>query len=180
MIRLFVAVDLPENIKEELGRICFGLPGAQWVPPDQLHLTLRFIGEVDGGLFREIREDLENVEARGFPMRLQGLGYFPPRQEPRVLWVGMEKSELLLQLRKRVDRQLAQLGIPAEKRNFSPHITIARLRETPLVRLTNFLSGNALFSLPEFQVDSFYLYSSILTPKGAIHQQEGAYSLAEP
>lgn len=180
MIRLFVAVDLPENTKEELGRICFGLPGAKWVPPDQLHLTLRFIGEVDGGLFREIREDLEHVEARGFPMRLQGLGYFPPRQEPRVLWVGMEKSELLLQLRKRVDRQLAQLGVPPEKRNFSPHITIARLRETPLVRLTNFLSGNALFSLPEFQVDSFYLYSSILTPKGAIHQQEGAYSLAEP
>ncbi|MBU0909896.1 MAG: RNA 2',3'-cyclic phosphodiesterase [Proteobacteria bacterium] len=179
MIRLFVAVDLPENIKDELGRICFGLPGAKWVPPDQLHLTLRFIGEVDGGLFREIREDLENVEAKGFPMRLQGLGYFPPRKEPRVLWVGMEKSELLLQLRKRVDRQLTQLGIPAEKRNFSPHITIARLRETPLVRLTNFLSGNALFSLPEFQVDSFYLYSSVLTPKGAIHQQEGAYSLAE-
>lgn len=179
MIRLFVAVDLPETIKNELSAICFGLPGAKWVPPDQLHLTLRFIGEVDGGLFREIRSDLEHVAAVGFPMCLKGLGYFPPRQEPRVLWVGMERSEQLLQLRKKVDRELASLGIPAEKRNFSPHITIARLRETPLVRLTNFLSGNALFTLPEFHVDSFYLYSSVLTPKGAIHQQEAVYPLAE-
>ena len=179
MIRLFVAIDLPDGVKEGLRAISFGLPGAKWVPADQLHLTLRFIGEVDGGLFREIREALQHVESEGFAMNLKGLGYFPPRQEPRVLWVGMEKSELLWQLRKKVDRELVQLGIPPEKRNFSPHITIARLKETPLARLTNFLSGNALFALPEFQVDCFYLYSSVLTPKGPIHQQEAGYHLAE-
>ncbi len=178
MVRLFVAVDLPDAIKNELNAIAFGLPGAKWVPPDQLHLTVRFIGEVDGGLFREIQKDLESIEAKGFDLRLKGLGYFPPRQEPRVLWVGIEKSEALLHLRRKIDRQLNQLGIAAEKRNFSPHITIARLKETPVGRLTNFLSGNALFCLPKFYVDSFYLYSSVLTTKGAIHQQEAAYPLS--
>jgi 2'-5' RNA ligase len=178
MIRLFVAIDLPENIKEQLNSICFGLPGARWVPGDQLHLTLRFIGEVDGGLFREIRAALEHIEAEEFPVRLKGLGYFPPRQEPRVLWVGMDKSEELLQLRKKVDRELNELGVPAEKRKFAPHITLARLRETPLARVTSFLSGNGLFSLPEFQAENFCLYSSVLTPKGAMHQQEAVYPLS--
>ncbi|MFH1216793.1 MAG: RNA 2',3'-cyclic phosphodiesterase [Pseudomonadota bacterium] len=177
MIRLFIAVDLPGTIKSELSRICFGLPGARWVDQDQIHLTLRFIGEVDGGLFREIRAGLENVVASPFPLLLKGLGYFPPRKEPHVLWVGVEKSEPLLQLRKKVDAHLARLEIPPEKRKFFPHVTLARLKETPLTRLTNFLSGNGLFSLPEFQVTDFHLYSSALTPKGSIHQVEASYPL---
>lgn len=177
MIRLFIAVDLPEPVKNELGRICFGLPGARWVDQEQIHLTLRFIGEVDGGLFREIRAGLDNVVTSPFPLLLKGLGCFPPRKEPHVLWVGVEKSEPLFQLRKKVDALLADLEIPPEKRKFSPHITLARLKETPLIRLTNFLSGNALFSLPEFQVTDFHLYSSILTAKGAFHQLEATYPL---
>jgi len=140
-------------------------------------LTLRFIGEVDGGLFREIRSVLENVEASSFPLLMKGLGYFPPRKKPHVLWVGLKKSDPLIQLRKKVDAQLVFLEIPPEKRKYSPHITLARLKETPLTRLTNFLSGNALFSLPEFQVTGFHLYSSTLTPKGAIHQIETSYPL---
>lgn len=177
MIRLFVAVDIPEDLRGDISSICYGLPGAKWVTPDQLHLTLRFIGEVDGGVFREIRSVLENVKGQAFPLQIKGLGYFPPRKDPRVLWVGLEKSEALLQLRKKVDACLNSLGIESEKRKFSPHITLARLRKTPLVRLTNFLSGNNLFALPEFEVSVFYLYSSQLSSKGAIHTIEAEYFL---
>lgn len=179
MIRLFVAVDLPDSIKDELSGITFGLPGARWVEPDQLHLTVRFIGEVDGGLFADIRSALEDVRASQFPLELKGLGVFPPRKEPRVLWVGLEKSEGLWQLRKKVDSALSRVGLAPEKRKFSPHITLARLKQTPISRLTNFLSGNGLFALPPFQVTEFTLYSSQLTPKGAIHEPEAVYPLLD-
>ena len=176
-MRLFVAVDLPEDVKKKLADICFGLPGARWVPLDQLHLTVRFIGEVDGGLFQDIRSRLEEVQGDGFPVTLKGLGHFPPKKNPRVIWVGIDKCDQLDQLRKKIDSSLMSVGIPPEKRKFSPHITLARLKKTPLNRITDFLAGNALFALPEFEVKNFFLYSSTLTPKGAIHHQEAVYSL---
>lgn len=177
-MRLFVAIDLPEAIENKLVGISFGLPGARWVPLDQLHLTVRFIGEVDGGLFHDICSGLEQVEVDEFPLTLKGLGYFPPRKEPRVLWVGMEKNDPLLALRKKVDSVLAGCGLAPEKRKFSPHITLARLKKTPLNRVMQFLAGNALFSLPEFTVTRFCLYSSVLTPKGAVHSVEAEYRLS--
>ncbi len=177
MIRLFVAIDLPDAVKNGLSRICFGLPGAKWVQMDQIHLTLRFIGDVDGALFHDISSVLETVQDREFPLAIKGLGHFPPRKDPRVLWVGLEKCDELLSLRKKIDSCLVRLGVKSEKRKFAPHITLARLRKTPLSRMTTFLAGNALFSLPAFQVTSFFLYSSVLTPKGAIHTQEAVYRL---
>lgn len=177
MIRLFVAIDLPESVKDHLAPLCCGLPGARWVPGEQLHLTVRFIGEVDGGVFRDIRQGLEGVECDSFQLTLKGLGCFPPRKAPRVLWVGMEKSEELGVLRRRVDSCLKSCGISPEKRKFSPHITLARLKKTPLPRMVSFLENNGHFQLPAFQVSSFYLYSSALTSKGAIHTIEAIYPL---
>ncbi|MEA1922334.1 MAG: RNA 2',3'-cyclic phosphodiesterase [Pseudomonadota bacterium] len=177
MMRLFIAIDLPEKIKDELALISFGLPQARWVKPEQLHLTLRFIGEVDGALFQELKSGLESVSGSSFSLLLQGLGCFPPRRDPRVLWVGIEESVELMRLRKKVDSFLAKLGIPSEYRKFSPHITLARTPKTPLTRVTRFLGDHALFRLPEFTVSSFHLYSSILTPKGALHRHEAEYLL---
>jgi len=177
-MRLFVAIDFPEAIKNGLSGISFGLPGARWVPLDQLHLTVRFIGEVDGGIFHDVYSGLEHVEADEFSLTLKGLGNFPLRKDPRVLWVGVEKSDPLLALRKKVDGVLTGCGIAPEKRKFSPHITLARLKKTPLKRVMRFMAGNALFSLPEFTVSRFYLYSSVLTPKGAVHTVESDYLLS--
>ena len=177
MMRLFIAIDLPKRIKRELAVISFGLPQARWVPHEQLHLTLRFIGEVDGALFQDLKSCLESINGSPFPLTLNGLGCFPPRRDPQVLWVGIEKSVELLELRKRVDSCLSKLGIAPEQRKFSPHITLARTRKTPLLRVTRFLVDHALFHLPEFIVSNFHLYSSILTAKGALHRHEAEYSL---
>jgi 2'-5' RNA ligase len=165
MPRLFIAVDLPDTIKENLEFMSFGIPGAKWVRPEQLHLTVRFIGEVDGALFRDIKNIL-------------GVGYFPPRGAPRVLWVGLEKSEPLLLLRKKIDSRLLRVGVAPEGRKFSAHITLARLKNTPVQKIVNFLSGNGLFSQEPFQVEDFKLYSSILSPKGAYHRVERIYPLS--
>lgn len=178
VMRLFVAIDLPKVIKNELADLRFDLPGARWVPLSQLHLTIRFIGEVDDDLLHDICRGLAQVKGDGFGMTLQGLGYFPPRKGRGVLWVGMEKSEPLLDLRKKVDSVLEGCSITPEKREFSPHITLARLKKTPLQQVTRFLADNTQFSLPEFTVAKFYLYSSMLTPDGAVHRVEAEYRLS--
>ncbi|MEA3332223.1 MAG: RNA 2',3'-cyclic phosphodiesterase [Pseudomonadota bacterium] len=176
-MRLFIAIDLPKKIKDELALISFGLPQARWVQPEQLHLTLRFIGEVDGALFQELKSALALVSGSSFPLLLQGLGCFPPRRDPRVLWVGIEESAELMKLRKKVDSCLGKLGFPPEQRKFSPHITLARTAKTPLTRVVRFLGDHALFRLPEFVVSNFHLYSSTLTPKGALYRHEVDYLL---
>jgi 2'-5' RNA ligase len=177
MPRLFIAVDLPDTIKKNLEAMSFGIPGARWVAPDQIHLTVRFIGKVDGALFHDIKNRLGEVSIQPFDIQLKGVGHFPPRGAPRVIWVGLEKSESLLLFKKKIDAVLLKIGVEPEGRKFSPHITLARLKKTPLQKIADFLSGNGLFSQEPFQVDDFLLYSSTLTPKGAIHKAERIYSL---
>jgi len=177
MPRLFIAVDLPDTIKENLETMFFGIPGARWVALDQLHLTVRFIGDVDGTLFHDIINILEEVNIPPFDLQLKGVGHFPPRGAPRVLWVGLDKSGLLQLLRNKIDTTLLKIGLKHEKRKFSPHITLARLKNTHLQKVANFLSGNGLFSQEPFQVDDFKLYSSTLNRKGAIHRVERVYPL---
>ena len=179
MPRLFIAVDLPERIKANLESMSFGIPGAKWVAPEQQHLTVRFIGEVDGVMFRDIRNILDEVSSAPFSLQLKGVGYFPPRGTPRVLWVGLEKSEPLQLLRKKIDSRLLRVRVAPEGRKFSPHITLARLRNSPVQKIVNFLSGNGLFSQEPFQVEDFKLYSSVLSSKGAYHKVERIYPFAE-
>ena len=155
----------------------FGIPGARWIALDQLHLTVRFIGDVDGALFLDIKTALAETNISPFNIQMKGVGHFPPRGAPRVIWAGLDKSEPLLLLRKKIDAALLKIGVTPEKRKFSPHITLARLKNTPPQKVANFLSGNSLFSQEPFQVDDFKLYSSTLTPKGAIHKVERIYSL---
>lgn len=177
MIRLFVAVDLSDEIKNQLNSICFGVPGAKWVAVEQRHLTVRFIGKVDGAMFKDTREMLANVRCEPFMIRLKGLGHFPLRKIVRVLWIGVEPGEGVALLRNRVESALAKIGLASERRKFSPHITLARLRDTPISKVMQFFEDNGLFTTITFQISAFHLYSSVLTSKGAIHQRQATYDL---
>ncbi len=179
MYRLFVALDLPEDIRGELALISSGVPGARWLDDEQLHLTLRFIGEVDGLLYRDIKKALFDVSAEPFELSLKGVGTFPPRGQPTVLWVGLEKSEALLSLHRKIESILRQIGLEPEARKYSPHITLAYLKDAPMSRLGAFLTEYALFQTAPFEVTEFQLYSSTLTSKGAVYQIEESYSLEE-
>ena len=179
MPRLFIAVDLPEEIRNNLGKISFGIPGARWVDPLQIHLTVRFVGEVNGTTFLDIKAALEQVKFSPFSLTLKGVGHFPPRGKPRVLWVGIEQSQALQSLKKKIDLTLARVGLEPEGRKFSPHITLARLKNSPIQKVANFLAGNGLFNQEPFEVMDFKLYSSTLTPKGAIHRVEKVYPLSD-
>jgi 2'-5' RNA ligase len=178
MHRLFIAVDLPDEINDSLANMCFGIPGAKWVPKDQMHLTLRFIGDADNALLSDITDILQNVNNSHFSLTLKGVGYFPPRRKPNVLWVGLEPSQELTELRDSVEELIEELGLSGEERKYHAHVTLARLRqEAPIDKITGFLSAHALFKATAIPVTEFHLYSSVLTSDGAVHTKEASFPL---
>ncbi len=177
MIRLFIAVDIPETIKQRIEGMGRSIPRAHPVPPEQLHITVRFIGDTESSRLLDIEETLERISCQHFQIQIKGVGTFPPRGNPRVLWAGVEQQSGLLHLRREIDQKLALQGIAKEKRKYRPHITLARLKNCPIKRLQHFLAGNSFLQTPNFTINSFSLYSSQLTPKGAIHTSLRTYSL---
>lgn len=177
MIRLFVAIDLPEIIAKEMQGMGRSIPNTRPVPADQLHITLKFIGEVDGTTFLDIRDVLGRIQQPKFSLCLKSVGTFPPRGTPRILWAGVNPVQNIITLRNSIERELERINIPREKKKFSPHLTLARFNNPPITHLQQFLAGNALLKTPDFVVQTFNLYSSRLNPKGAIHTLESTYSL---
>ncbi len=180
MYRLFVAIDLPEDVKEGLAWMTGGMPGARWIAEEDFHLTLRFIGEVDGGVFDDLSNAFESIREEGFELQLKGLGHFPPRREPKVLWAGVEPSPQLQRLRDAVDRICTRYGVERDPRKFHPHVTLARLSGASIGRVTQFLADNAMYRSRTFPVTEFHLYSSTLHPAGATHHREHSYPLITP
>ena len=178
MIRLFVAIDLPDTIKQTLHRCRPHISGGRWVKDEQLHLTIRFIGEVHDDLLHDIRVALQSVDLKPFPLKLQGTGFFPSRRKPRVLWVGIEESSRLKTLHNRIESALVTIGIEPDNRRFVPHITLARFKSPPSAADTDrFLDSNSGEGIPPFTVRHFSLYSSKLNSTGAVHREEGRYPL---
>ncbi len=177
MTRLFVALALPPRITDALLDLSDGVPGARWVNYDQLHLTLRFIGEVDRATFDDVVQSLGHVEASAFELALSGVGHYPPRGVPRVLWAGVRPNPALNLLQARIESAVVRADIAPEPRKFSAHITLARLNNAPLDRVQAFLARNALFSEPPFPIEAFHLYSSRLGRDGSVYSIEASYPL---
>ncbi|NWG17889.1 MAG: RNA 2',3'-cyclic phosphodiesterase [Chloroflexi bacterium] len=178
MLRLFIAIDLPDTIKDRLGDLCRGVPGAKWVSREQMHLTLRFIGETEDARFEAMRSALGQLNAAPFSLSLKGVGQFPPRGAPRVLWVGVIAPPALAALQTRIESALVGLGVEPEDRPFSPHITLARLKTPPPALLVGkFLNDGAAFQTESIPVGAFVLYSSQLRPAGPVYRQEAVYNL---
>ncbi len=178
MLRLFIAIDLNASIIERLQNICFGVRKIRWVPADQMHLTLRFLGNCEEALYYQIREALEDVPIPPFPLCTEGVGYFPPRGKPRVLWAGVTPHSELHNLRASIDKTLQRIGVHDKGKKFHPHITLGRLKgNPPPASIIPFLTQNSLFRTEVYSVESFHLYSSILRPQGALHRIEETYTL---
>jgi 2'-5' RNA ligase len=168
MPRLFVAIHPPREIRERLIGLMGGVAGARWQSEDQLHLTLRFIGEADRHLTCDIDAALGAIHHPGFALSLHGLGAFERRGRPEILWAGVAPAEPVKTLHNKIDQALALVGVEPDRRAFAPHITLARLKPSagPIHHLLGEAGG--LTGAP-FPVDSFSLYESELTPSGAVH-----------
>ena len=178
MMRLFVALALPDAVTDGLVLLQGGIPGARWNTREQLHLTLRFIGEVDGRDAQGIDDALASIRAPRFTLELKGVGEFGGRN-PRALWAGVRDGERLEHLQRKVESAVQRVGIAPEERKFSPHVTLARLRGAPRDRVITFLSAHALYASGPFDVNAFILYSSTLTPNGSLYRPERSYRLEQ-
>lgn len=178
MIRLFVGLELSEDMRQRLASLCSGVPGARWVDPENFHLTVRFIGDVDEGRFEDIHMALARIQAPAFDLTLEGISTFGKAKTPHTLWVGVQRNEALNTLHAKVDRTLVTTGFEPEGRKYSPHVTLARLKEATPIRLGTFVSANALFRAGPARIDRFVLFSSFLSRSGAIYEPEAHYSLA--
>jgi 2'-5' RNA ligase len=175
-MRLFVALCLPDDVAAMLQLLQSGVPGARWSTRDQLHITLRFIGEVDGRLATSADDVLSTVRAPAFRLKLKDVGQFGGKN-PSALWAGVETSPPLMHVQRKVEVALQRAGLPAETRKYMPHVTLARLRGAPRIRVIDYLTHHALFASAEFDVNGFILYSSHTTPNGSLYRAERAYQL---
>ncbi len=176
MIRLFVGIALPPELRLRLSLLAAGLPGARWVDPGNYHLTLRFIGEVDEGVAADIDDALLGLKAPGFAVTLAGVGHFGTR----MLWAGVERDPALQHLHDKVESALVRLGLAPDDRRYAPHVTLARLKMVPEGRLEAWLGERALFRAEPFAVERFSLIASYLTKSGAIYEDQADYALGKP
>jgi RNA 2',3'-cyclic 3'-phosphodiesterase len=177
MHRLFVAIRPPASVRAQLLDLMGGVAGARWLSDDRLHLTLRFIGEVDRHLARDIDAALSAVHHPRFTASLNGLGLFERRGEPVTLWAGVAPHEPLRALHKKLDQALVRVGVEPERRAYTPHITIARLPRGagPVRSLVEQWGGVAG---PPFAVAEFCLFESRLTPEGPVYSVAERYPLS--
>lgn len=175
--RLFVGLSLPPMLAQQLALLGGGIEGARWEAPEKLHLTLRYLGSVDGGERAQLDECLRSVRADPFSLTVRGCGHFPPRGEPRSLWLGLADSPALAHLHDQLEAALREAGFEPDARGFVPHITLARLKRSPSKKVAAWLGMHALWNAPPFDVDAFTLYSSILSPAGSKYTPQTVYPL---
>jgi RNA 2',3'-cyclic 3'-phosphodiesterase len=171
--RLFVAIDLPEAIRKLLHDLNPGTPGVRWTPVEQLHLTVAFFGSVNEKAEAHLREKLTAIEFGAFFLPLTGVGTFPSKGPPRIIWIGVGTGHPhLFQIHKRVHEAALSATLEVELRPWHPHITLGRCGDVSPQSIGKFIRANRDLDLGMMRVEAFHLYSSKLTPAGAVHTRE--------
>jgi RNA 2',3'-cyclic 3'-phosphodiesterase len=176
-MRLFVALDLPWEVKEELSGLSCNIPGARWVPTDNFHLTLRFIGEADRLQAEEIDLALATLRGRSFAFSLSGLGWFEKAGRVSSLWVGVERNPELGRLQAKVETALARVGLAPDRRRYTPHVTLARMDMPVTPRLSGFVQAHNLYRSAPIRADNVVLFSSFLGKDQPTYTPEAEYAL---
>jgi 2'-5' RNA ligase len=178
--RLFVALTLPAPVRDVLAALAEPLPGVTWTRPEQLHVTLRFLGDVPAETIESMIARLTAVKVASFVLPLEGVGTFPPNRPPRVLWIGVGSGHpRLFQLRQRLDDALLASGLLLDVRTFHPHVTLARCAENAGPAVAHWIHTRRDVTPPPFRVDAFELYASTLHPAGAVHTLKQRFPLAD-
>ena len=171
--RLFVGLELPPTCKTALFELDPHLPGLRWLPKEQLHLTLSFLGEVEASAEDRLRLALGEVRVPSFFLPLRSLGVFNSHSRPSVVWVGVGKGHPhLFALHQRIQDAVLSVGLEADLKPFHPHITVGRAKDISSQTLQPFVRRHAETEFDLMKVTGFELYSSVLAPAGATHRLE--------
>ncbi|WP_428375776.1 RNA 2',3'-cyclic phosphodiesterase [Lichenicoccus sp.] len=176
-MRLFVALDLPDALRERLTALAGSLAGARWIPPANLHLTLRFIGEADRVVAEEIDHALAALRGRRFALALSGTGMFGRSGKVVSLWAGVERSEPLERLQAKIETALARIGLPPERRRFQPHVSLARVDAAAEPAVARWIQAHNLLRSESVAITHFTLFSSLLGREQAVYHPEVDYEL---
>jgi 2'-5' RNA ligase len=180
-MRVFIAIDLPDEIRERLAQLQAQLrttgTSARWVSPETIHLTLKFIGEISEKRAEDVDAALTGLSWKPFQVNVRGVGFFPGTRSPRVFWAGLQASTMQ-GLTEEIDARLERSGFDKERRAFRPHLTLARAKgarlDNALVTAANVF---AEMDFGSFTADRYFLYRSMLKPSGSVYTKLKEYSL---
>ena len=180
-MRVFIAVDLPTELRKQLAELQRALQPltdtARWVAPESIHITLKFIGEVQEKRLEDIDSAFTGLTWKPFTVTVRSVGFFPGNRSPRVFWAGME-APTMQNLTEEIDSRMERLGFEKEKRAFRPHITLARARDTRIdSSLVTAATQYIDHEFGSFAVDRIFLFKSILKPTGAEYERIKEYLL---
>lgn len=178
MPRLFTGLEIPADIALDLQIMQGGIPGARWLDPANFHLTLRFIGDIDAGLAREVALELDGVQSRPLQLTLKGMGLFGGNK-PHSIYAGVAENAELRRLHDAHERLCQVLGLGPEGRKFTPHVTLARLKDPDPRALQRWIEVHNLYRSTTFDVPRFVLFSSRPLKGGGPYAVEEAYALAQ-
>jgi RNA 2',3'-cyclic 3'-phosphodiesterase len=185
MARLFVALNLPEDLRSRLAGLHGGIDGARWVPPENMHITLRFIGDIPEASTGDIVEALADIRSPAIPVTVSGAGRFGSGDRARTLWVGVEKTTEIAALHSKIDQALIRAGLAPEGRKYMPHVTVARFgggrgrrgNGPAHTRVMHWLEAHGGFFALPFAALEFVLYESHLGRKGPVYTPIAAFPL---
>ena len=176
--RLFIALSPPPPVRAVVSALAEPLAGVNWTRPEQLHVTLRFLGDVPAAQIDPMIARLATVKVAPFLLPLEGVGAFPPNRPPRVVWLGVGSGHpRLFQLHQRIDDALIAAGLQLDVRTFHPHVTLARCTENAAPAVNHWLHAHRTETAPPFLVDAFELYASEFRPEGAVHTLKHRFPL---
>ncbi len=176
MPRLFTGIEIPTGLAEALDMLRGGLPGARWIDRENYHITLRFIGDVDDVAAREAAQVLGQVRRPAFDLHLDGLASFGGRK-PRAVVANVAPEQALFDLQAEHERLMRRIGLEAEARKYTPHVTLARLRGSSSVDVADYLSARGLVRTAPFRVSEFVLFSARASTGGGPYVVEASYAL---
>lgn len=175
MIRLFAALDIPDEIARRLSALQSGLQECRWQTRENMHVTLRFMGSLEEPMAEEIDYALAHIKCKPFKLRINELGSFGDGERARTVWAGAEKSDALLNLHTKVENALQVLGLEPDKRKYAPHITLGRLKHSTPADVAHWIEGKGQFHALEFEATRMVLYSTHTTSSGSAYHPERYY-----
>ncbi|MEL7832520.1 RNA 2',3'-cyclic phosphodiesterase [Fodinibius sp. Rm-B-1B1-1] len=170
-MRLFIAIPISDAVKQKIGDLQQPIEGIRWQENEQMHLTLKFVGEADMQLKKSLQKRLDEIEHPTFTIDLKGFGYFPERGRPKVLWIGLRENSSLRVLQQKVEQKCQAVGIAPEDRPYKPHVTMARVQGASKRTVNAFINEHKKFTVRDMMINQFVLYKSKLQPDGAQHSR---------
>lgn len=178
MPRLFTGIEIPSDVAFELSMMRGGVRGARWIEPEAYHITLRFIGDISDRLAHDIAHELEGIKAPAFALNLRGIGAFGGKK-PRLIYARVAESPELMRLQATHERLLQRLGLAAEGRKYSPHVTLARLGPADAANVQAYIASHSFYRSRPIEISRFVLFSSRPSRGGGPYAVEEGYSLGE-